>query len=74
MVVRPEHATLVEADGFLTGTVSEFIYAGSATRVLVTLGSGAVMNIQRRSEQALLPIGSHVRVRWDQGAPHYLAL
>lgn len=65
LVIRPEHIQFCAADqALLHGKISERIYAGSETRVVVTLESGARF-IVRNSGMSAGAIGDRVSLNWD---------
>ncbi|MFT4271899.1 MAG: ABC transporter ATP-binding protein [Pantoea sp.] len=65
LVIRPEHIQLCSADqALLHGKISERIYAGSETRVVVTLANGARF-IVRSSGVSAGAIGDQVSLNWD---------
>ena len=65
IVVRPEYLDLTAAEPLLTGTVAEQIFAGSETRVLVRLGSGAVMTVRRPVGADPVSLGQTVGLSWS---------
>lgn len=74
LVIRPEHLRLgAQGKGGLEGQVSESIYAGSETRVVVTLASGEKF-IVRSSPQTPLNIGDRVSLDWDVANSRLLAV
>lgn len=65
LVIRPEHIRLCATrDGLLHGKISERIYAGSETRLVVTLEEGERF-IVRSSEASVGRIGDVVSLNWD---------
>ncbi|MDF7659256.1 ABC transporter ATP-binding protein [Erwiniaceae bacterium L1_54_6] len=65
LVIRPEHIQLCSADrALLHGKISERIYAGSETRVVVTLENGERF-IVRSSGVSVGAIGDSVSLNWD---------
>ncbi|MAC79570.1 MAG: polyamine ABC transporter ATP-binding protein [Rhodobacteraceae bacterium] len=64
IVVRPEYLTLGPEGALLTGTVTEQIFAGSETRVLVELASGAVMTVRRPIGATPVALGERVGLSW----------
>jgi putative spermidine/putrescine transport system ATP-binding protein len=69
LVVRPEH---VELEGPLRGRVAEAVYAGSETRLLVGLPSGATIVVRRSAGQPVPAIGDEVSLGWDPGRARLL--
>jgi putative spermidine/putrescine transport system ATP-binding protein len=63
-VIRPEHMQISTALGTLRGVVTESVYAGAESRVLVTLGSGVVLTIRRSPSLPALALGESVGVGW----------
>jgi putative spermidine/putrescine transport system ATP-binding protein len=67
LVIRPEKIVFcVAAEAFLSGYVEERIYAGSETKLLIRLPSGAVMTVRRQAGSPPVAIGEHVSMRWDR--------
>jgi putative spermidine/putrescine transport system ATP-binding protein len=64
IVVRPEHMHVTD-NGPLRGMVTERVYAGAETRVLVALASGAIVTIRRPPGLRPLALGEGVTVGWD---------
>jgi putative spermidine/putrescine transport system ATP-binding protein len=65
LAVRPEHVEIVAPDGALTrGRVIETVYAGSETRILVALQSGAVMTVRRAVVPAGMQLGDIIGLDW----------
>ncbi|XXN66396.1 ABC transporter ATP-binding protein (plasmid) [Enterobacter ludwigii] len=65
LVIRPEHVRLCAADDALVhGKISERIYAGSETRLVVTLDKGERF-IVRSSQASVGAIGDTVSLNWD---------
>ncbi len=64
LIVRPEHTVISPDSSLLSGTVVETTYAGSETRLMVALGSGAVVTVRRPSLQHNPAIGERVTVGW----------
>ena len=64
-VIRPEHMRISNEPGALRGMVTESVYAGAETRLLVTLGSGAVVTIRRAPALPPLALGDSVGVFWS---------
>ena len=66
LVVRPEHIDIADAaQGVVTGTVSESVYAGAETRLFVTLASGTVISVRRAAGTAMIGFGETVRLDWS---------
>jgi putative spermidine/putrescine transport system ATP-binding protein len=67
LVVRPEKMFLCTADeAFVSGAIEESIYAGSETKLLVRLASGALITVRRQAGLPIGAIGERVFVRWDR--------
>ena len=67
LVVRPEKMFLCAADeAFVSGCIEESIYAGSETKLLVRLASGALITVRRQAGLPIGAIGERVFVRWDR--------
>lgn len=65
LVIRPEHIQLCDAsDALLHGKISEHIYAGSETRLVVTL-TGCARFIVRSNRTSVGSIGDRVSLNWD---------
>ncbi|CAM5761883.1 ABC transporter ATP-binding protein [Labrys miyagiensis] len=72
LVIRPEKLTIANAGGgLLAGRVTESIYAGSETRVLITLASGTTVCVRRPAGLGLLPLGSEVGLAWAPEAAQF---
>jgi putative spermidine/putrescine transport system ATP-binding protein len=63
-LIRPEHIRLAGASALLSGKVSEIIYAGSESRVLIQLRSGLVLTMRHRADLPNPAIGETVGVTW----------
>ncbi|AYD04811.1 ABC transporter ATP-binding protein [Neorhizobium sp. NCHU2750] len=73
LAIRPEKMTLAEAGaGFISGVVTETIYAGSETRVLVALGDGTPVTIRRPAGLTPIRIGSRIDLSWSADDARYL--
>jgi putative spermidine/putrescine transport system ATP-binding protein len=73
LVVRPEHMTFVDRSvALLNGSVAESIYAGSETRLLVELASGALVAVRQPSGAARYGIGEPVSLSWEIGNSRFL--
>ncbi|MBR9836559.1 MAG: ABC transporter ATP-binding protein [Rhodobacteraceae bacterium] len=70
LVLRPETMELT-TDGPIGGTVTDTIYAGAETRLLVTTGSGKDVILRHRAGPAPR-IGAPVRLGWDRNAAQFL--
>ncbi|KAA9383594.1 ABC transporter ATP-binding protein [Neorhizobium galegae] len=69
LMVRPEHIALTDpAQGFLSGTVTETVYAGADTRLLVALESGKSIIVRQAAGFPIAPIGSSVGLTWQSSA------
>lgn len=66
LVVRPENLHLGNgADNGLSGRVSEIVYAGSETRVIVALGPEQHLTLRLPAGESAPPLGETVAVGWD---------
>jgi putative spermidine/putrescine transport system ATP-binding protein len=66
LVIRPEKIVFcAAAEAYLSGCVQERIYAGSETKLLIRLPSGAVLTVRRQAGLPPVAIGMHVSMRWD---------
>lgn len=73
LVIRPEHIQLCDAsDALLDGKISERIYAGSETRLVVTLTGGARF-IVRSNRTSVGTIGDNVSLNWDKANARLLS-
>lgn len=66
--VRPERVSLDDEprDGFaLPGVVSDRVYVGSAVKLVVELGNGQEVRVERLAGDADVPLGSRVFLSWD---------
>ncbi len=69
LLIRPEHVTLTgAAEGFLSGTVSETVYAGAESRLIVTLKSGKTVIVRQPAGADIAPIGTEVGLAWAPSA------
>ena len=77
LVIRPEWVEIVTAGpsvaSDLAATVTEMVYAGSETRLLVRLPSGTLMTVRRYATQEPVGIGQEVGLRWSPERGHFLA-
>jgi putative spermidine/putrescine transport system ATP-binding protein len=64
LIVRPEHMTIAVGPGTLNGTVTETVYAGSETRLLVTLGSNNVVTVRCPPRVRKPTLGERVALTW----------
>jgi len=65
LVIRPEYVEIVASDSALvSGRVIESVYAGSETRLIVSLSSGAQLVVRRRAGQNRVSIGDVVAMGW----------
>ena len=65
LVIRPEYVEIVSPDSALvSGRVIESVYAGSETRLIVSLLSGAQLVVRRRAGQEPVSIGDTVAIGW----------
>lgn len=73
LVIRPEKVVLCNEDeAFLAGHVTESIYAGSETKLIVRLASGALMTVRRQAGLPAVAIGESVSLRWDREQARFL--
>ena len=73
LVIRPEHVELgAEGAPGLTGVVAETVYAGSETRLIVTLASGASITARRPASLKPLAIGATVSIGWATERARFL--
>jgi putative spermidine/putrescine transport system ATP-binding protein len=70
LVVRPEHVEL--GDFPLAGTVSETVYGGAETRLIVTLATGATLTVRRAAGLPAVMIGATVGLGWAPGRARFL--
>jgi len=74
VVVRPEHIALAAPDtAYITGTVTESVYAGSETRIMVTLKSGMVAIARQPAGAAEVKIGAEIAIAWKPEHSRFLA-
>jgi putative spermidine/putrescine transport system ATP-binding protein len=74
LVVRPEKIVFcASGEAFVSGRVDESIYAGSETKLLVRLPSGALMTVRRQAGLPPVAIGERVSLRWDKEQARLLA-
>lgn len=73
MVLRPEHVKVgAEAGAALKGTVSEAIFAGAITKVLVRLDAGMVLTIRQTEADEIATLGQRVGLTWRDGDAQFL--
>jgi putative spermidine/putrescine transport system ATP-binding protein len=73
LVVRPEKLVFCNGDqALLSGRVQESIYAGSETRLLVRLASGALVTVRRAAGLPPVTIDENVFVRWERNQARVL--
>lgn len=66
LIVRPEHLSITAAaNGLLSGTLIEQVYAGSERRLLVKLASGTVLTIRQPAGLEPHSLGEQLHVRWE---------
>jgi putative spermidine/putrescine transport system ATP-binding protein len=66
LVVRPEHIRLAPGtDCRVSGRVTEAVYAGAETRLIVTLESGTEVTLRLPAPARVFEIGSAVDVGWN---------
>lgn len=66
LAIRPEHFTINGGgDQSIAGTVIEAVYAGSETRLLVSLPSGQVFTVRQPAGAPQIDIGSNVQLGWQ---------
>jgi putative spermidine/putrescine transport system ATP-binding protein len=68
LVIRPERLALGEGGNTISGTVTDFVYAGAETRLLFRLKSGTEAVLRLPIGLAAPPIGAAVTARWEPGA------
>ena len=74
LVIRPEKIVFCAGgEAFLSGRIEESIYAGSETKLLVRLPSGALVTVRRQAGLPPVAIGESVSVRWDKEQARLLA-
>lgn len=73
LVVRPEHVSLSELPGLLSGTVTETVYAGSETRLLITTASGTVVMVRRTPGSGNPALGERAAVSWPRESARILS-
>jgi putative spermidine/putrescine transport system ATP-binding protein len=66
LIVRPESLHLGNSSGnVLSGRVSEIVYAGSETRVIVTLGEGHLITLRLLAGAPAPALGETIAFGWD---------
>jgi putative spermidine/putrescine transport system ATP-binding protein len=74
LAIRPEKMTLVEdGTGYVSGVVTETIYAGSETRILVALSDGTPITIRRQAGLPPIELGTRISLSWQADDARYLA-
>ncbi|MGI3899636.1 MAG: ABC transporter ATP-binding protein [Janthinobacterium lividum] len=72
IVIRPEHITTDRSGALLSGLVTESIYAGSETRLLVTSAGGTTVTVRRPAGSAPLALGSPIAIAWRPEQARFL--
>lgn len=72
IVIRPEHITADPSGALLSGVVTESIYAGSETRLLVTSTGGTTVTVRRPAGSAPLALGSPIALAWRPEQARFL--
>jgi putative spermidine/putrescine transport system ATP-binding protein len=73
LAIRPEKMRIVEDDaGYLAGVVTETIYSGSETKLLIALDTCEPVTIRRDAGLPPLALGSRIGLAWDGNASRYL--
>ena len=73
LAIRPEKMRIVEDDaGYIAGVVTETIYSGSETKLLIALDEGEPVTIRRNAGLPPLALGSRIGLQWDGNASRYL--
>ena len=68
LLLRPEKAALgaAGADGYVVGTVAEFVYVGDFSRYRIDVhGTPLTVKVQNSRRSLSAEVGSTVGVRWD---------
>jgi putative spermidine/putrescine transport system ATP-binding protein len=58
--------------GYIAGVVTETIYSGSETKLLIALDEGEPVTIRRNAGLPPLALGSRIGLQWDGNASRYL--
>lgn len=73
LVVRPEHMKVCAvAEAYVWGRVTESVYAGSDTRIMVQLDSGLTVIARQPAGSHEAPVGSSVALNWTPTAAHLI--
>lgn len=73
LAIRPEKMGIVENDqAYLSGIVTEMIYAGSETRLLISLASGVIVTMRRSAGLPPIALNTRVGLAWDADAARFL--
>jgi putative spermidine/putrescine transport system ATP-binding protein len=73
LVIRPELVEIVApGSALVSGRVTESVYAGSETRLIVAMRSGAQLIVRHLSGQSPVGIGDVVGIRWDTEKARFL--
>lgn len=73
LMVRPEDIELVAVgEGIFDAIVTESIYAGPSTQMMMKTASGQVLSARRLARAAQLDVGSQVGVRWQAENIRYI--
>ena len=74
LMIRPENVKLVAPGaGHFDATITESIYAGSSTQVVVTSACGQVISARRPAGALAFAVGSRVGVAWQLDAIRYIS-
>ena len=74
LVIRPEYVEIVApGSALVSGRVIESVYAGSETRLIVSLSSGTQLVVRRRAGQHPVGIGDIVAIGWAPEKARFLS-
>lgn len=75
LAIRPEKMVIVDSDrAYLSGIVTEMIYAGSETRLLISLASGVTVTMRRSAGLPPIVLGTSVGLAWEPDAARFLKI
>ncbi len=65
LIIRPEYIQQVNGQGLLTGRVTDIIYAGSESRLIVTLNKGTVLTLRQPAGISPATPGELINLHWN---------
>lgn len=65
LIIRPEYIHRVNSSGLLSARVTDIIYAGAESRLIVTLNKGTVLTLRQPAGIPLPQPGEIINLRWE---------